>query len=94
MQIGAYLHDKGPEWKQLISLFSFPSSHHVIKDLVMSGNAMKPQLSALHSSVNLGSHYVKSEMFSSFFFLHKLQMLEARLKSVVTAKSQQTTYRH
>lgn len=68
MQIGAYLHDKGPEWKKLISLFSFPSSHHVIKDLLMSGNAMKPQLPGFHSSVNLSSRYAKSEMFSSFFF--------------------------
>lgn len=68
MQIGAYLHDKGPEWKKLISLFSSPSSHHVIKDLVMSGNATKPQLSAFRSSVNLSSHYVRSEMFSSFLF--------------------------
>lgn len=65
MQIGAYLHDKGPEWKKLINLFSLPSSHHVIKDLLMSGNAVKPQLPVFHSSVNLSSRYAKSEMFSS-----------------------------
>lgn len=74
MQIGAYLHDKGPEWKKLISLFSFPSSHHVIKDLLMSGNAVKPQLPGFHSSVNLSSRYAKSKMFSSFFFSHESQM--------------------
>lgn len=55
MQIGAYLHDKGPD--------------HVIKELLMSGNAVKPQLPGFHSSVNLSSRYAKSEMFSSFFFL-------------------------
>lgn len=68
MQIGAHLHDKGPEWKKLISLFSFPSSPHVIKDLVMSGNAVKHQLSAFRSSVSLSSRYVRSQRFSSFFF--------------------------
>lgn len=67
MQIGAYLHDKGPEWKKLISLFSFPSSHHVIKDLVMSGNAVKPQLSAFRSSVNLSSVMLKARCFQAFF---------------------------
>lgn len=60
MQIGAYLHDKGPKCKKLINLFSFPSSHHVIKDLVMSGNAAKPQLSVFHSSVNLSSRYARN----------------------------------
>lgn len=82
MQIGAYLHDKGAEWKKLISLFSFPSSHHVIKDLLMSGNAVKPQLPGFHSSVNLSSRYAKSEMFSSFFFSHESQMLGTFLKCI------------
>lgn len=66
MQIGAYLHDKGPKWKALGSLFRFPSSHHFIKDLVMSGSAVKSQLSVFCSSINLRSRYVESDAFKLF----------------------------
>lgn len=68
MQLGAYLHDKGPKWKTLGGLFGFPSSPRFIKDLVMSGSAAKPQLSVFCSSSNLRSRYVESDAFKLFFF--------------------------
>lgn len=86
MQLGAYLHDKGPKWKALGGLFGFPSSPRFIKDLVMSGSAAKPQLSVFCSSSNLRSRYVESDAFKLFFFLNESQMPGTGLRGIGAAK--------